>query len=114
MYDNPEAVSWIAANNRIASGEFSPQGFIWPDFTFIFSMDYDTLVERVLGRGGELDFIESRGPEYFAKVNQGFVETAENNPDNYAVIDAKQSKKDIFNKHIKPKLDELVASRQII
>jgi dTMP kinase len=63
-----------------------------PDRTFVF----DLPTEIALGRlGSELDRMESRGAEYFAKVRSGFQQEASRDPDRCSLLDANRAIDDI-------------------
>lgn len=57
---------------------------IRPDFTFVLDIPYGLAMARCSGRGA-LDYIESRGPEYFQRVRDGFRYFAGTEPNCYLI-----------------------------
>ena len=63
-------------------------GGLEPDLTLVLDLPLDVSMAR---RKPSADRLESRGPEYFAKVRAGFLAEAERRPEKVRVIDATQS-----------------------
>lgn len=60
-----------------------------PDLTILLDVPVEVALERMTNRG-ELDRIESKGPEYHQHVRDLFLEYAHGNPEEVVVIDASQ------------------------
>lgn len=60
-------------------------GGLQPDVTFVLDLPPDVAATR---RKAQADRMETRGPEYFARVRQGFLIEAANDPDRITVVDA--------------------------
>lgn len=74
--ENIEQLKYL--NNLATNG-------IRPDLTFVFDIPVEVSQERLYG---EKDRMESSGKEFFAKVRNGFLEIAKQEPERVYVIDA--------------------------
>ena len=59
-----------------------------PDVTFLLDVPVDIAMTRI---GDSRDRMESRGPEYFEKVRQGFIDESSRWPDRVEMVDAMRS-----------------------
>lgn len=71
-----------------------------PDMVLFYDIPVEIYEQRVLGRDGKLDAIESRGVEYFAKVRANFHSLAANDP-RFIIIDASKPLDDVFAESIR-------------
>jgi dTMP kinase len=60
-------------------------GGLEPDLTFILDLPLEVSMAR---RKAEIDRMESRGDDYYAKVRAGFLAEAERRPERFGIIDA--------------------------
>jgi dTMP kinase len=75
------SISTWALNNRL------------PDMVIYIDVSTDILNERLAKR--DLDRFEREGPEFFARIAQGFRELREADPQRWIVIDGTMSKDDV-------------------
>ena len=75
------SISTWALNNRL------------PDMVIYIDVPTDILNERLAKR--DLDRFEREGPEFFARIAQGFTELRNADPDRWIVIDGTMSKDDV-------------------
>lgn len=81
-------VSDILRVGQVAIGE------CWPQLVVVFDVDQATAAKRL---NPLLDRMEQKGAEYHARVRAGYLEQAENDPDRYLVVDARQGVDTVFN-----------------
>ena len=67
-------------------------GGILPHLSIVFNMELSEAMARL---GGEKDRMESRGEEFFTKVQAGFLHEAEHDPGSIHVVDAVGSQEDV-------------------
>lgn len=79
---------------------------IQPDLTLVLDLPVETAVNRL---GSTLDRMESRGPEYFQKVRQGFLQEAERLGPAAVVIDATQAVEQI-HQQVTRHVEQLIAA----
>jgi dTMP kinase len=79
-------------------------GGVLPDLVVIFDVDEDTaaarmnpLLESVTRQGKGLDRMEAKGREFHAKVRQGYIAQARENPARHLVVDAAKSPEDVWH-----------------
>ena len=78
----------ILAVGRVAIGQH------WPDLTLIFDVDERTAARRL---NPLLDRMEQKGAAYHARVRQGYLEQAKNDPKHYVVLDARGEPDAVFD-----------------
>ena len=61
-------------------------GGCWPDLTIVFDVDDQTASARL---SDERDRMERKECDYRARVREGYLDQARDNPDRFAVIDAR-------------------------
>lgn len=66
-----------------------------PDLVLIFDVDPDTAAHRL---NPLLDRIEQRGSDYHARVRQGFLDQAEQDPTRHVVVDARDDIETVFQR----------------
>ncbi len=71
-----------------------------PDLTFLLDISYE---DGMLRKSKDeklknLDRFETKGKEYHDKVRKGYLERAKREPKRFRIIDATQSKENVFNK----------------
>ncbi len=67
-------------------------GGILPHLSIVFDMELSEAMARL---GGEKDRMESRGEEFFKKVQAGFLQEAERDPGSIHIVDAAGSQEDV-------------------
>lgn len=67
-------------------------GSLVPDLTILLDLPPEASRQRLAARANAPDRIESEGEEFHLKVRNGFLELARDNPERYAVIDARDSR----------------------
>ncbi len=87
--------------------ENTVQGDLRPDCTIILDADVEVGFARATARA-ELDRMESENQAFHERVRDAYLERAEANPSNYAVVDASQSLEQV-QADIKQVLDSLIA-----
>jgi dTMP kinase len=65
-----------------------------PDLTVLFDVDEPTAASRL---NPLLDRMESKGPAFHARVRQGYLDQARDDPDRVALIDATRSEDQVFD-----------------
>lgn len=65
-----------------------------PDLTVIFDVDEPTAASRL---NPLLDRMESKGPAFHARVRQGYLDQARDDPDRVVLIDATRSEDEVFD-----------------
>lgn len=78
-----------------------------PDLTVIFDVDEPTAASRL---NPLLDRMESKGPAFHARVRQGYLDQARQDPDRVALIDATRSEDQVFDALVAT-LDQRLAPR---
>ncbi len=70
-----------------------------PDVTFLLDLDVEAGLRRVGqrqgGRGSAADRIEREGPEFHARVRQGYLSLAKQEPDRFCILDASLSRESL-------------------
>lgn len=74
---------------------------ISPDLNIIFDIDPLVAMERVSGRGEELDRFELTKAELLARARHGFVYQAQSNPEKFRLIDASKSFEEVSSEVVK-------------
>ncbi len=59
-----------------------------PDRTFLFDIDPQNARDRISRRGDPKTSVENRSEEFFQRVRNGYLQTAEDHPGRFRVIDA--------------------------
>ena len=59
-----------------------------PDRTFLFDIDPQKARERISRRGDQKTSVENRSEEFFQRVRNGYLQTAQEHPGRFMVIDA--------------------------
>jgi dTMP kinase len=78
----------------------------WPDLVVVFDVDIETARKRMspLLRENEFDAthdrMEIKGAAFHQKVRQGYLDQAQNDPDRYLVIDARDDENVVFDRLI--------------
>lgn len=81
-------------------------GNAWPDLVVVFDVDQQTAAQRMnpLLRGQEfdkdLDRIEMRSASYHQRVRQGYLDQAQQDPERYAVLDARGDEQAVYRQLI--------------
>ena len=68
-------------------------GATWPDLVVVFDVDEATAAKRL---NPLLDRMEARGAAFHAKVRQGYLDQAQQDPDRYLVIDARSDEDTVY------------------
>ena len=95
----------LGINTIKMCNQFATQ-MVKPDFTFYFRLSLEESINRRNHR--EFDRMELAGKEFFEKVIHGFEEIADSEPERIHIIDALQTREEIFREIleiVKPKLD---------
>ena len=82
----------IELATRLAIGDFRP------DLTFILDIDLQHGLARALGRGGAEDRYERMGADFHARLRQGFLDIAQQDPRRCRLIDAAGSPQDVHGR----------------
>jgi dTMP kinase len=69
-------------------------GDTWPDRVVVFDVDEATAAKRL---NPLLDRMEARGAAFHARVRQGYLDQAIQDPDRYVVIDARADENTVFD-----------------
>jgi dTMP kinase len=62
-------------------------GGLWPDLTLLLHVPVEVGVARRAGAGSRSDRFESQGGEFHARVAEGFLALAADDPDHWVVVD---------------------------
>ena len=82
----------IRAVGRIVCGRTAP------DLTVVFDVDEDTAAKRL---NPLLDRMEQKGREFHRRVRQGYLQQVKDEPERYAVVDARLGEKEVFETVVK-------------
>ncbi len=91
----------LYAMGKIATGGLEP------DVTVVLDVPVEVALAR---RQGEPDRLESRGPEYHARVRAGFRAEAQRRPDRIVLVDASQSQ-EIVHQNICLEVERILEAR---
>lgn len=92
----------VLAINEIALSGFKP------DLNIILDIDPAVGMQRVAGRGGDLDRMELQKAEFLSRARRGFLIQAQETPDTFAVVDASQTFEGVAA-DVKAVVEELLA-----
>ena len=81
----------IKALRELAIGDFKP------DLTLLFDVDVDTGMQRVLQRSSK-DRIEEESRQFFTRVRQGYLDYAQQHPDEVCMLDGSGSVEQVAEK----------------
>ena len=81
----------IKALRELAIGDFKP------DLTLLFDVDVDTGMQRVLQRSSK-DRIEEDSRQFFTRVRQGYLDYAQQHPDEVCMLDGSGSVEQVAEK----------------
>jgi dTMP kinase len=84
----------VKSVNDLAIGSFKP------DINIILDLDPKVGLERVRGRGDELDRLEDEDMNFLIRAREGYLEQAKAEPSLFAIIDASVSLEEVINKAI--------------
>ena len=82
----------ILTVGRVALGD------IWPDVTVIFDVDEQTAASRL---NPLLDRMEAKGAAFHKRVREGYLQQAEERPDDYIIIDATADADTVYDRLVK-------------
>lgn len=82
----------VKSVNDLAIGSFKP------DINIILDLDPKVGLERVRGRGDELDRLEDEDMNFLIRAREGYLEQAKAEPSLFAIIDASVSLEEVINK----------------
>jgi dTMP kinase len=82
----------VKSVNDLAIGSFKP------DINIILDLDPKVGLERVRGRGDELDRLEDEDMNFLIRAREGYLEQAKAEPGLFAIIDASVSLEEVINK----------------
>lgn len=77
-----------------------------PNLVYLLDIEVSDAIENVKKQGKGLDKIESRGPAYFEKVRQGYLEIAGQEPERFRVIPYQKGKPEAMHAQIMQYFDE--------
>lgn len=90
-YGAVEDVDEVSQINKIATSG------LLPDRTYLLDLPVEITQQRLLKRGSSPDRIEQRSLLYHQRVRQGYLTLARLEPDRIMIVDATQTKQNIFS-----------------
>jgi dTMP kinase len=82
----------VKSVNDLAVGSFKP------DLNIVLDLDPQIGLERVRGRGDELDRLEDEEMSFLIRARDGYLKQAENDPELFEIIDASASLEEVTRK----------------